>query len=48
LVSVHCARFEQIDRAQHIFKGGGADISSTGEADVSNDLRARERAAGSE
>lgn len=49
LVSVHCATSEQIDRAKHIFKGsGGEDISSTGEARVSKDLRARERAAGGE
>jgi hypothetical protein len=49
LVSVHCATSEQIDRAKHIFQGsGGQDVSSTGEAHLSKDLRARERAAGSE
>jgi hypothetical protein len=49
LLSVHCATSDEVDRGKSILKGtGGEDISSTGEASVGRDDRARGAAAGIE
>ncbi len=42
LLSVHASTSEEVDRAKQILKGtGGEDVSSTGEASVSKEDRAR-------
>jgi hypothetical protein len=49
LLSVHCRTSDEVDRGKSILKGtGGEDISSTGEASVGRDDRARGAAAGIE
>ena len=49
LLSVHCATSDEVNRGKSILKGtGGEDISSTGEASVSRDDRARAAGAGVE
>jgi hypothetical protein len=49
LLSVHCATSDEVSRGKSILKGtGGEDISSTGEASVSRDDRARGATAGVE
>src|SRR5215475_9703963 len=49
LLSVHCSTSDEISRGKNILKGtGGEDISSTGEASVSREDRARGAAAGIE
>jgi hypothetical protein len=48
LLSVHCSTSDEVKRAKEILKNTGAqDISSTGEASVSKDDRARGTAVGS-
>jgi hypothetical protein len=49
LLSVHCSTSDEVSRSKNILKGtGGEDISSTGEASVGRDDRARGAAAGIE
>jgi len=49
LLSVHCVTSDEVGRGKNILKGtGGEDISSTGEASVGRDDRARGATAGVE
>ncbi|HXT74803.1 MAG TPA: DUF3341 domain-containing protein [Candidatus Eisenbacteria bacterium] len=49
LLSVHCATSDEVSRGKNILQGtGGEDISSTGEASVSREDRARSATAGVE